>query len=177
MYAELRAHSAYSFGDGTCSPEQLVSRAAALGYGALGLTDTSDLGGIIRFVLEANAQGIKPVVGAELKVDGHPTAFLARNERGYRNLARLVTRARIGRVESWRLRDGEAAAGVSDAGDDGAGTSHGGRNTLHSPEQPVLHHTSARPVVDRRGHDLVKRYATPLPDRGRPELTFDDVAE
>ncbi len=177
MYAELRAHSAYSFGDGTTSPEQLVARAAALGYGALGLTDTSDLGGIIRFVLEANAQGIKPVVGAELKVDGHPTAFLARNERGYRNLARLVTRARIGRVESWRLRDGEAAAGVSDAGDGDAGTSHGGRNTLHSPAQPVLHHTSARPVVDRRGHDLVKRYATPLPDRGRPELTFADVAE
>ena len=171
MYAELRAHSAYSFGDGTCSPEQLVSRAAALGYGALGLTDTSDLGGIIRFTLEANAQGIKPVIGAELKVDGHPTAFLARNERGYRNLARLVTRARIGRVESWRLRDG------ADASVAAAGTSHGGRNVLHSPEQPVLHHTSARPVVDRRGHDLVKRYATPLPDRGRPELTFEDVAE
>ncbi|MHB1169062.1 MAG: DNA polymerase III subunit alpha [Longimicrobiales bacterium] len=173
MYAELRAHSAYSFGDGTCSPEQLVSRAADLGYGALGLTDTSDLGGVIRFTLEANAQGIKPVVGAELKVDGHPTAFLARNERGYRNLARLVTRARIGRVESWQLPGGEGAA----ATDAAAGTSHGGRNVLRSPEQPVLHHTSARPVVDRRGHDLVKRYATPLPDRGRPELSFEDVAE
>ena len=169
MYAELRAHSAYSFGDGTCSPEQLVARAAELGYGALGLTDTSDLGGIIRFTLEANAQGIKPIVGAELKVDGHPTAFLVRNERGYRNLARLVTRARVGRVESWQLQD--------DAGGAAIATSQGGRNVLHSPEQPVLHHTSARPSVDRRGHDLVKRYATPLPDRGRPELTFEDVAE
>lgn len=173
MYAELRAHSAYSFGDGTCSPEQLVSRAAELGYGAIGLTDTSDLGGIIRFTLEANAQGIKPVVGAELKVDGHPTAFLARNERGYRNLARLVTRARIGRVESWQLPGGEGADATGAAG----GTSHGGRNVLRSTEQPVLHHTSARPAVDRRGHNLVKRYATPLPDRGRPELTFEDVAE
>src|SRR5690606_9896571 len=113
MYAELRAHSAYSFGDGTCSPEQLVARAAELGYGALGLTDTSDLGGIIRFTLEANAQGIKPIVGAELKVDGHPTAFLVRNERGYRNLARLVTRARVGRVESWQLQDDAGGAAIA----------------------------------------------------------------
>ena len=63
---ELRAHSAFSFGDGAVTPEALVQRAAALGYGALGLTDTADLGGIVRFVLEARRQGIKPIIGAEL---------------------------------------------------------------------------------------------------------------
>ena len=95
-YTELRCHSAFSFGDGACTPEALVSRAAELGYAALGLTDGADLGGIIRFALEAERQGIRPVIGAELVVDGHPAAFLAMNEEGYRNLAGLVTRARVG---------------------------------------------------------------------------------
>lgn len=92
-YVELRTHSAFSFGDGVATPEALVSRAAKLGYAALGLTDTADLGGVIRFALEAQHQGIKPVIGAELAVDGYPTAFLARDERGFHNLAGLVTRS------------------------------------------------------------------------------------
>ena len=92
MFVELRSHSAFSFGDGAVTPETLVQRAAALGYPALGLTDAADLGGVVRFVVEARRQGVKPLVGAELLVspDGassaaHPAAFLVQNERGYRN--------------------------------------------------------------------------------------------
>lgn len=94
-YIELRCHSAFSFGDGACTPEALVERAAAYGYPALGLTDTADLGGIIRFALAATRAGVRPVIGAELVVDGHPAAFLAMTEEGYHNLAALVTRSRI----------------------------------------------------------------------------------
>jgi len=108
MFVELRAHSAFSFGDGAVTPETLVQRAAALGYPALGLTDAADLGGVVRFVVEARRQGVKPLVGAELLVspDGassaaHPAAFLVQNERGYRNLAGLVTQARVGHLDSW----------------------------------------------------------------------------
>jgi len=99
---ELRAHSAFSFGDGAVTPEALVTRAAALGYSALGLTDTADLGGTVRFVLEARKHGIRALVGAELEVDGHPMAFLARTAEGYRNLAALITRARSGILATWR---------------------------------------------------------------------------
>src|SRR5688572_542101 len=95
-YIELRCHSAFSFGDGACTPEALVERAADYGYPALGLTDTADLGGIIRFALAATRAGMRPVIGAELVVDGYPAAFLAMNEEGYHNLAALVTRARVG---------------------------------------------------------------------------------
>src|SRR5690606_6503417 len=76
-------------------------------YAALGLTDTADLGGVIRFVLEAERQGVKPIVGAELRVDGHPVSFLARSEEGYRNLAALVTRSRVGDLRVWE--DGTAS--------------------------------------------------------------------
>ncbi len=102
MATELRAHSAFSFGDGAVTPEALVTRAAELGYAALGLTDTADLGGVVRFVLEARKRGVKPLVGAELEVDGHPMALLARTAEGYRNLAALVTRSRSGALSTWR---------------------------------------------------------------------------
>lgn len=100
-YVELRTHSAFSFGDGACTPETLVEVAAGQGYGGLGLTDRSDLGGAIRFALAARRAGIRPVVGAELVVDGHPLALLARSAEGFRNLAGLVTRSRMGDWGEW----------------------------------------------------------------------------
>src|SRR3977135_317163 len=95
-YIELRAHSAFSFGDGRASPEPLPAPPASRGTTALGITDTADLGGIVRFGLEARRQNLKPIVGAELVIDGCPAAFLARTKEGFNNLASLVTRSRVG---------------------------------------------------------------------------------
>ena len=110
-YVELRAHTAFSFGDGGTSPEALVSRASELGYGAIGITDTADLGGIVRFGLEARRLAVKPIVGAELVVDGHPAAFIARTRQGYQNLASLVTRSRVGDLAGWKKGDGKKTRG------------------------------------------------------------------
>ena len=44
---------------------------------------------------------MRPIVGAEINVDGRPAAFLARTQRGYENLAALVTLARVGQWEEW----------------------------------------------------------------------------
>ncbi|MDQ3950756.1 MAG: PHP domain-containing protein, partial [Gemmatimonadota bacterium] len=52
-YVELRAHSAFSFSDGAVTPEGLVKRARRLGYTHIGITDTADLGGLVRFGEEA----------------------------------------------------------------------------------------------------------------------------
>ena len=101
MYVELRAHSAFSFGDGSATPEALVTAAAALGYPAIGLTDAADFGGVVRFALAAWDAGITPLIGCELIVDGHPAAFLARTAEGCRNLAALITQARSGCLRTW----------------------------------------------------------------------------
>ena len=120
-YVELRAHTAFSFGDGAVNPEALVKRARRLGYTHVGVTDTADLGGLVRFGEEAMVapkdrdcpdvakhvdlgadpcprcqRRVLPIVGAELNVDGRPAAFLARDPAGYCNLAALVTAARVG---------------------------------------------------------------------------------
>ena len=94
-YVELRARSAFSFGDGAVAPETLVERAAEMGFGALGLCDAAELGGIIRFALAARTAGVRPIAGAELRVDGHPVGLLARDEVGFRNLSALVSHARL----------------------------------------------------------------------------------
>jgi error-prone DNA polymerase len=44
---------------------------------------------------------VKPVVGVELNVDGRPAAFFAKNAEGFRNIASLVTRARVGSLRGW----------------------------------------------------------------------------
>ena len=84
-YVELRAHSCFSFSDGAVSAENLARRARELGYTHLGITDTADLGGIAKFASEAMSDEetpVRPIVGAELVVDGHPAAFLARTAEG-----------------------------------------------------------------------------------------------
>lgn len=170
MYVELRAHTAFSFGDGTLAPESLIARAAGQGYAALALTDHADLGGIIRFTLEAERSGLKPIAGVELDVDGYPTAFLARNAEGYRNLAALVTKARVGKIERWSDRTSQFI---------GAGENRSGQGPL-SPRRErarvsgAAAGASAAPA--RLPHVLERRYAVPLPERGRPALTFEDVA-
>ncbi|MCC7195991.1 MAG: error-prone DNA polymerase [Gemmatimonadaceae bacterium] len=98
---ELRAHTAFSFNDGAVTPEALIGRAAALGYSAIAITDTADLGALVRAALAAREHGIKVIAGAELVVDGRPAAFLARSEEGYRNLATLVTHSRVGHWNAW----------------------------------------------------------------------------
>ncbi len=153
-YTELRCHSAFSFGDGVCTPEALVSRAAELGYAALGLTDGADLGGIIRFALEAERHGIRPVIGAELVVDGHPAAFLAMSKEGYRNLAGLVTRARIGRFGAPRRTRKWGRGGT------------GGGSPAHA--------SVSVGVGGRRGHPYHEVATRP---RGRPRVAWEDVVE
>ena len=65
-YVELHCHSAYSFLDGASQPEELASRAAELGYGALALTDHDGLYGSLEFAHAATFFGVRPITGAEV---------------------------------------------------------------------------------------------------------------
>ena len=70
MYVELHAHSFYSLLDGASPPEDLLDRAAALGMGALALTDHDGVYGAVRFYQAARERGIQPILGAELTLEG-----------------------------------------------------------------------------------------------------------
>ena len=69
-YAELHAHSNFSFLDGASHPEELAAEAARLGLSALALTDHNGLYGVVRFAEAARAFGLPTVFGAELTLTG-----------------------------------------------------------------------------------------------------------
>ncbi|MBI4505992.1 MAG: PHP domain-containing protein, partial [Chloroflexi bacterium] len=48
-YVELHLHTCYSFLDGASRPDELATRAAALGYRALAVTDHDGLYGAMEF--------------------------------------------------------------------------------------------------------------------------------
>ncbi len=98
MYTELHVHTAYSFLDGASLPEEMVGRAAELGYRALAITDHDGVHGAMEFAQLARAAGITPITGAEVTLaDRSHLTLLAESPTGYGNLCRLLTHLHHGR--------------------------------------------------------------------------------
>src|SRR5829696_1368939 len=94
MYAELHAHSAFSFLDGASLPDELAGAAARLGYGAFALTDHNGLYGSMEFAQAAKGLGLKAIHGAEVDLDdGRHLTLLVDTQEGWRNLCHILTRA------------------------------------------------------------------------------------
>lgn len=91
-YVELHCHSCYSLLDGTAQPEALIAQASALGMEALALTDHDAVYGSVPFLAAARSAGIRPLLGAELTLEGgaHLTLLVA-EERGWANLCTLIS--------------------------------------------------------------------------------------
>ncbi len=94
MYAELHAHSAFSFLDGASLPEELAGAAAEAGYSAFALTDHNGLSGSMEFAQAAKGLGVKAIHGAEVDLDdGRHLTLLVETQAGWRSLCRILTRA------------------------------------------------------------------------------------
>jgi len=92
VYAELDVTSNFSFLRGASHPDELVNRAAELGYVAVGMTDVNSLAGIVRAHQAAKQAGIKLCVGARLRLTDAPEVLVwAENRAGYANLCRMLT--------------------------------------------------------------------------------------
>ena len=94
-YAELHCLSNFTFLRGASHPEELVKRAAGLGYSALAITDECSLAGVVRAHVAAKDAGLPLVIGSEIRLqDGPRLVLLATDREGYGNLADLITRGR-----------------------------------------------------------------------------------
>lgn len=89
-YVPLNVHSHYSFLDSTLSPAAIVALAKHHQLPALALTDPN-LHGAVEFFLEAKRAGVKPLIGAELRIEGQPLCLYVQNSTGYHNLCRLLS--------------------------------------------------------------------------------------
>jgi len=95
-YAELHALSNFTFLRGASHPEELVHKAAELGYDALAITDECSVSGIVRAHVAAKDCGLKKlIIGSEFRLsDSLKLVVLAQNRRGYARLCRLITEGR-----------------------------------------------------------------------------------
>jgi error-prone DNA polymerase len=114
MYAELHCLSNFSFLRGASRPEELVARAAELGYRALALTDECSVAGVVRAHVAARELGVKLLVGAEFALaDGLRVVLLAPDRAAYGDLSEVITAARRGAKKgAYRLTRDDLAAHV-----------------------------------------------------------------
>ena len=108
-FVHLHVHTEFSFLDGECRIKELVSHAKSLGMKALAITDHGSMCGVIDFYKEALEQDIKPIIGCEVYVAArdmydkshdsgnstHHLILLAKNNEGYKNLVKIVSKAWI----------------------------------------------------------------------------------
>ncbi|MBY0414016.1 MAG: DNA polymerase III subunit alpha [Bdellovibrionales bacterium] len=119
-FVHLHLHTQYSLLDGAIRLKDLIKRAKELGVPAIAQTDHGNMFGAIDFYTQCKAAGIKPILGSEIyftpgsrfekgalkkqKVVGsqdemesrhqiHHLILLCKNETGYQNLCKLLSRA------------------------------------------------------------------------------------
>jgi len=95
----LRVRSYFTLQQGTASPAAICRRVRELGYPGLAMTDRDNLYGLWEFLRACRAEGLKPVVGAELSEpgSGRVVTFLVKNQTGYSNLCTLLSRRHLDR--------------------------------------------------------------------------------
>lgn len=105
-FSHLHCHTQYSLLDGAANIKKMIEKAVADEMPAIAITDHGNMFGVFEFVSEASSKGIKPIVGCEFYLvnDRHKKTFtkedkdvrfhqlfLAKNQEGYQNLAKLCS--------------------------------------------------------------------------------------
>ena len=111
-FCHLHTHTQFSVLQSTISVQKLVQEAVAMNMPAVAITDIGNLMGAFHFVKAVNQHNksleegegkpIKPIIGITLNVcknhldrshrdDGHQIVLIAKNKKGYHNLAKLTS--------------------------------------------------------------------------------------
>ncbi|MEN9625233.1 MAG: polymerase subunit alpha, partial [Pseudomonadota bacterium] len=101
MFVHLRLHTEFSVVDSTCRIDDVVKIAAKDGQPALAITDLNNLFGGVKFYKEGRGKGVKPILGAEINLEGlggdlgaiSRVVVLVQSHQGYLNICELLARA------------------------------------------------------------------------------------
>ena len=108
-FCHLHVHTEYSLLDGSGKIPLLLERVKELGMESIAITDHGVMYGCVEFYKQAIAQGIKPIIGCEIYVASksmyiknpdkdnqtHHLVLLVKNQKGYENLMKIVSKASI----------------------------------------------------------------------------------
>ncbi|MDW7670934.1 MAG: DNA polymerase III subunit alpha [Bacillota bacterium] len=106
MFVHLHLHTEYSLLDGFTTIGSVMDQVESMGMKAVSITDHGTMFGVVDFYKEAQKRNLKPIIGCEVytaarslmdkdpardKDQGH-LVLLAKNQQGYQNLIKLVSR-------------------------------------------------------------------------------------
>lgn len=91
MFTHLHTHSFYSFQRGTIPAARLPLLAKASGMHAMAITDTNNVSGAIEFYTTCKREGVKPILGVELRTATEQAVLLAKNAAGYKKICETLT--------------------------------------------------------------------------------------
>ncbi len=101
-FVHLHVRTEYSIADSVVRVPELIRAARRARMPAVAVTDRSNLFAMVKFYKAAIAQGVKPIIGADLWVEAigarsgrAPLVLLCQNQQGYSNLTRLITLAYV----------------------------------------------------------------------------------
>jgi len=108
-FTHLHVHSHYSLLDGLAQIDPLLDKVKALGMDSVAITDHGNMYAAVEFYKKAKIRGIKPIIGCEVYVAQerrdqkrpgiddvrYHLVLLTKNEQGYKNLVKLVTKAHL----------------------------------------------------------------------------------
>ncbi|MCM8710145.1 DNA polymerase III subunit alpha [Clostridium sp. SYSU_GA19001] len=108
-FVHLHVHTEYSLLDGSGKISDMIARVKELGMKSIAITDHGAMYGCVDFYKAAKEQGIKPIIGCEIYVaaksmydktnnkdnDIYHLVLLVKNEIGYKNLMKIVSKASI----------------------------------------------------------------------------------
>ncbi|MFO7865197.1 MAG: DNA polymerase III subunit alpha [Candidatus Aminicenantes bacterium] len=107
-FVHLHNHTEFSILDGALNIDELLDAAVNQGMPAVAVTDHGNIFGAVQFFQKAKDRGIKPILGCEVYVaprdhrekkagpngvNHYHLVLLVKNEEGYKNLCRLITRS------------------------------------------------------------------------------------
>ncbi len=108
-FTHLHVHSHYSLLDGLSKIDDLLDYVKELGMDSVAITDHGNIYGAVEFYKKAKAKGIKPIIGCEIYLSYEKMSekrpnidqkryhliLLVKNEQGYKNLVKLITKAHL----------------------------------------------------------------------------------
>ena len=95
-HAVLGCYSNFTFLKGASHPDEMVAKAATLGWAAIGIADVNSLAGIVRAHVAARDHQIRLIVGARLRpVDGPDILVHPLDRAGYEGLSMLLSEANM----------------------------------------------------------------------------------
>ncbi|REL36118.1 DNA polymerase III subunit alpha [Thalassotalea euphylliae] len=114
-FIHLRVHSDFSMSDGLAKMKPIIGKAESLNMPAIGISDQTNLCGLVKFYHGCHGAGIKPIIGTdfwvkseELEDELFRLVVIASDNTGYKNLTELISKAYLrGHVQGKAVLDKE----------------------------------------------------------------------